>query len=141
MNADRPKSGVVLIADERLRQIEVEDWTPEHDDCHDSACLAVAAACYALNTASRLGRLHGSWKKVYAEQAEKLWPFDSDPWWKPSSDPVRDLVKAGALIAAEIDRLQRAEQLSSRVKRERVANAIATLVEAGYDVVLPSNKT
>ena len=36
----------------------------------------------------------------------RLWPW-SDKWWKPSDDPVRNLVKAGALLAAEIDRLQR----------------------------------
>lgn len=34
------------------------------------------------------------------------WPFDAS-WWKPSNDPIRNLIKAGALIAAEIDRLQR----------------------------------
>lgn len=34
------------------------------------------------------------------------WPFGQD-WWKPSNDPIRNLVKAGALIAAEIDRLHR----------------------------------
>jgi hypothetical protein len=37
------------------------------------------------------------------------WPW-SKKWWKPSSDPIRNLVKAGALIAAEIDRLQRAKK-------------------------------
>lgn len=36
------------------------------------------------------------------------WPSSWHPeWWKPSNDPVRNLVKAGALIAAEIDRIQR----------------------------------
>jgi hypothetical protein len=34
------------------------------------------------------------------------WPWDYD-WWKPSDDPIRNLTKAGALIAAEIDRLNR----------------------------------
>ena len=32
------------------------------------------------------------------------WPW-GQAWWKPSTDPIRNLVKAGALIAAEIDRL------------------------------------
>lgn len=37
------------------------------------------------------------------------WPWD-EASWKPDNDPVRTLVKAGALIAAEIDReLRRAE--------------------------------
>jgi len=34
------------------------------------------------------------------------WPWDEE-WWKPDNDAVRNLAKAGALIAAEIDRLQR----------------------------------
>jgi len=34
------------------------------------------------------------------------WPWEAS-WWKPSDDPIRNLAKAGALIAAEIDRLQR----------------------------------
>lgn len=33
------------------------------------------------------------------------WPWDAK-WWKPSDDPIKNLVKSGALIAAEIDRLQ-----------------------------------
>lgn len=36
-----------------------------------------------------------------------MWPF-SQEWWKPTPDDrIRELAKAGALIAAEIDRLQR----------------------------------
>lgn len=35
------------------------------------------------------------------------WPWDEE-WWKPSLDPIRNLEKAGALIAAEIDRLEAA---------------------------------
>lgn len=41
----------------------------------------------------------------------KYWPFEWS-WWKPANPPslqgrIRELAKAGALIAAEIDRLQR----------------------------------
>lgn len=45
---------------------------------------------------------------VACELAPAAWPWDKE-WWKPSKDQVRNLVKAGALIAAEIDRLQRKE--------------------------------
>lgn len=99
------KTGIELIAEERARQISVEGWTPEHDDKHDSGELAAAASCYA-----RAGQFASVWRPVGAvlclDNAADFWPWSLD-WWKPSTDPVRNLVKAGALIAAEIDRLQR----------------------------------
>lgn len=49
--------------------------------------------------------------------AHGAWPWDAS-WWKPSADPIRNLVKAGALIAAEIDRLQR---LTSKPASEAAA--------------------
>jgi hypothetical protein len=87
-------SGCEMIAFERSRQMRVEGWTPEHDDLHKNCEMAMAATCYALHVAG-------------AAQPSLTWPWDKE-WWKPS-DPIRDLVKAGALIAAEIDRLQRIE--------------------------------
>jgi hypothetical protein len=92
-------SAIEDIAAERRRQIEVEWWTPAHDDGHDDSALAKAAACYALSGTGVLaiGRL---------SKKPDLWPWDWK-WWKPS-DRRRDLVKAGALIVAEIERLDRA---------------------------------
>jgi hypothetical protein len=81
------RDGVGHIAIERSRQLQVEGWTAGHDDEHEDGELAVAAACYCL------------------DDFEK-WPWDLE-WWKPTHDPIRDLTKAGALIAAEIDRLLR----------------------------------
>lgn len=37
------------------------------------------------------------------------WPWDVS-WWKPTPDVEGNLVKAGALIAAELDRLARSRQ-------------------------------
>ena len=89
-------NGAELIAIERRRQIEKERWSAWHDDtihCHDQ--LARAAACYAMPERFRKTRKRG------------LWGWASR-WWKPvPEDRIRELVKAGALIAAEIDRLQR----------------------------------
>lgn len=90
------------IASERQRQIEKEGWTPDHDDEHHTTEeMAIAAACYALNA---------TWLKHigHRELVEKYWPWDI-AWWKPK-DPRRDLVRAGALIVAEIERLDRAQQ-------------------------------
>lgn len=85
------------IATERRRQIEAEGWTAKHDDSHIEAEMALAAACYAVNTYNGTS---------VPERIQEMWPWDLN-WWKPT-DRRRDLVKAGALIVAEIERLDRA---------------------------------
>lgn len=93
-------TGSELIAQERKRQITVEGWTPEHDDQHDRGELVRASVCYALDA---------HWAR---DGVPPDWPWDSK-WWKPTPDDrVHELIKAGALIAAEIDRLQRASSRS-----------------------------
>lgn len=94
------QSGCDLIAAERLRQIEKERWSLSHDDSHRNGELAVAAACYAFPAEYRE-------KRTPRARRPTWWPWLAG-WWKPTpNDRVRELVKAGALIAAEIDRLQR----------------------------------
>lgn len=88
--------GVSLIAFERNRQITAEHFTKDHDaEEHDTGELGLAAAAYALEAVHPGHELNRA-----------LWPWD-ESWWKPKDDPIRNLVRAGALIAAEIDRLQR----------------------------------
>lgn len=87
-------TGIELIAAERKRQIEVEGWTAEHD-AENPGELALAAACYATPAEYRDYEMHHT--------APTLWPWESR-WWKPG-DRIRELSKAGALIAAELDRL------------------------------------
>lgn len=87
--------GVERIAEERQRQITEEGWTLEHDAVHYQGALARAGVAYAM-----LGSGYCSDENAIY----KVWPFE-ERWWKPSDDPVRNLVKAGALIAAEIDRI------------------------------------
>ena len=78
---------------ERQRQIEDEGYTLEHDDEHDQlpGDMAFAAACYATAEAG--------------EAPPAVWPWE---WaaWKPK-DRRRNLVKAAALLLAEIERLDR----------------------------------
>ena len=105
-------NGIESIAAERQRQIKVEGWTPEHDDEHDKGQLAEAAACYADASADP----EGSDVPFYSLTGH--WPWGSE-WWKPSKDRRRMLVKAGALVAAEIDRLDRAEALPIETPKER----------------------
>lgn len=86
-------TGVELIALERTRQVECEGYTVEHDDEHVNGEMVYSAVAYALHASGN-------------PSVEGYWPFGSCEW-KPSDNPVRNLTKAGALIAAEIDRLQR----------------------------------
>jgi hypothetical protein len=81
---------------ERQRQVKVEGWTIEHDDTHRHGQMATAAACYALWGAGGI---------VARATSPDLWPWD-EMWWKPK-DRRRDLVRAAALIIAEIERLDR----------------------------------
>lgn len=107
------------IAAERQRQLSVEGWTLDHDDCHHVGEMARAAACYALQ--SSLGDAErtfdvevGGGTRMFKRKfftvgtiniSYLLWPWDGK-WWKPTT-ARRDLVKAAALIVAEIERLDR----------------------------------
>lgn len=90
------KTGIELIAEERQRQIEEEGWTQEHDKGHKSGALAIVAMCYACPHKYRPMFSPIAWFRHIG------WDLK---YWKPSNR-IRDLQKAGALIAAEIDRLQ-----------------------------------
>lgn len=105
MKAAMGKAAEDVIA-ERERQKTVEGWTVEHDDNHVDGTLARAGACYALTA----GREHfnapthedSGWEDIPAPFA---WPWSRD-WWKPKGRR-QNLVRAGALILAEIERLDR----------------------------------
>ena len=93
------------IASERERQKTTEGWTLAHDDAHESGEMAGAAACYIMN-GLRIGNeeLFLCVKKM----VDDLWPW-AKGWWKPK-DRRRDLIRAAALIVAEIERLDRKSQ-------------------------------
>lgn len=86
---------------ERLRQVSAEGWTPERDDSYVDEQLARAAVCYALP--------QGDYE---IPEPPEFWPWDP-AWWKPGHRR-RELVKAGALILAEIERLDRAALSASQ---------------------------
>lgn len=85
------------ILQERRRQQEQEGYNPEHDDLHEQGQLAAAGAAYAW--AASLP----SWPSAPPE----FWPFG--PGEFKEAAPRRALVKAGALIIAELQRRERAE--------------------------------
>lgn len=112
-------SGIDRIAVERQRQVVVEKWTAEHDDeTHTDGALAMVAALYAApdvlyakndyaNEVHFVDPWPEGWgdKRPYADRGNVLLPNSE----LPADERIRQLEKAGALIAAEIDRLLRME--------------------------------
>jgi hypothetical protein len=112
-------TGAELITAERERQITEEGWTAEHDDEHECGELSLLAALYATPILLYIVNVYEgkiTWDDPYG------WTGWSKEWDKrkrsimdniipngvlPNKERIRNLVKAGALIAAEIDRLQR----------------------------------
>lgn len=96
-------NGISLIAAERQRQIDEENRTAEHDDQHIRNELAIAASVYASPS-------NGSWKVMN-------WPWEEESIRLGHSHQmrIRELSKAGALCAAEIDRLERV-RISSAIE-------------------------
>lgn len=90
-------AGVSMIAQERLRQVSEEGWTAEHDDDHENGELALAAICYATPPDEVIRRENGAY---FVDP----WPWDEEYDKRGEDSELRCLVKAGALIAAEIDR-------------------------------------
>ena len=92
---------------ERARQIDALGWTPEHDDSHDrDNSLSRAAACYAI---AGLGANGPFWVN-HLQVPQQVWPYRWE--WKPK-DRRTNLVRAAALIVAEIERLDRAAILEN----------------------------
>jgi len=118
-----------LIATERQRQIETEGWTPEHDDDHDLGELAGAAAAYALQAACELHPIGDALDVGYIPDG---WCWDPQ-WWKPKG-PVRDLVRAGALIVAELERLERAGMDITHENHDPVREPISDTDPASSEV-------
>lgn len=97
-------TGIEFIAAERQRQIEEEGWSIERDcNEHSSGELVMAAMCYACPPQEK--NSGGPLRFFRGRECPAMWPWDKE-WWKPTPDNrIRELTKAAALIAAEIDRL------------------------------------
>lgn len=108
--SERTNPVIAEINAERVRQTEKEGWTLEHDDEHEDGSLAAAAACYAHPKRIFIAEeVVGRGYKPY-DRYEDAWPESwADQWWKPKGRR-RNLVRAAALIVAEIERLDRAKK-------------------------------
>lgn len=97
LNTGGAGKGVTAIAQERRRQIEGERFDPDADQQYHQGELAKAAACYVGLVARDASS--------EATACPPEWPW-ARAWWKPK-DARSNLVRAGALIAAELDRMDR----------------------------------
>lgn len=93
--------GIELIAAERERQIKVEGYDTKHDFNEPLDSIVSAAVSYAL-------------VDIDKNQAEKWWKWEWK-FWKPK-DRKRNLIRAGALIAAALDKIQAQEDFDAWVK-------------------------
>ena len=103
---------MIDVMAERTRQIDEEGFGAAHDDTQVNGTLARAGGCYALQAASRCWLFDlpfpGHDLNYTSDPLPEEWPAEWDTsWWKPK-DPRRDLVRAAALIIAEIERIDRA---------------------------------
>lgn len=107
ISPDEYSKGAIDVLNERLRQQNEEGWTPEHDDALTDFQLARYAREYVM---------HAGYNNKVRRDRERRGPTalhaSAMAWFKPSTRR-RDLVKAGALILAEIDRLDRLEARSA----------------------------
>lgn len=102
---------------ERRRQVEVEGRTPEHDDQYAGGQLACAAIAYLMAGVNPNG-------------ARQWWPWDAQ-YWKPSPDTRRNLVKAGALLLADIEWLDRKRaKLDELARQEPLDGRVHSKVSA-----------
>lgn len=95
---------IELILAERGKQI-AKGYTSEHDDTHNEGQLAMAAVNYACTSRNRM-------------YVRSLYPWDANEYFHPDKTGtidgrIKDLAKAGALIVAEIERLNRLKENES----------------------------
>ncbi len=88
-----------LIAAARVRQVEVEGWTNDHDDRQGAEALELAAVSYR-DAAGPDSAPHTQW------------PWYPQ-WWKPRSRQ-ENLVRAGAIYQAAADTAERAGDYARR---------------------------
>jgi len=90
------KTGIELIAEERQEQIEKHGWDSDHDSQHQYGELRKMAAVLCCDGTDARVEDYGDFST-----GENMWGLEN----KLANDEIHRLKVAGALIAAEIDRL------------------------------------
>jgi len=91
------------VCNERARQV-FKGYTAEHDDVHDCLDISAAAVCYT--------------QRAIGSTANRVWPFADEMPPRAAGETARDdLVKAAALILAEIERIDREQERAAEIER------------------------
>jgi len=109
------KSGIELITAERQRQIEVKGYNAEHDEMESAFQLSTAAGMYIANAINTDFEDHTHYdgkgdcarfqlRQIDTKKWGEEWPWE-DKDGRDKADVLTSLVKAGALVAAEIDNI------------------------------------
>ena len=106
-------TAIIKTLEERQRQIHEEGFSAEHDDQHKPGRIAFAASCYTMHAGGQAAGF--SPRKI----PPFVWPWDAD-YWKPTTDPQRNIIKAMALLSAEYDRLERAKAATAEAPAEEL---------------------
>ena len=109
-SAGRPtlfgSAGLGAMAEERLQHYSREGHTNDGDDKYDDFQLTFAAICYAEQATDPPNLRQFNRKDIPLH-----WPWHESSWKPAKGDSIeerqRELAKAGSLIAAEYDRLER----------------------------------
>ncbi len=105
----RAEKDVIL---ERARQVDIEGFDHVHDDRLIGGELSLCASTYAVWSLDDDYKQDGPPKHV-----PDCWGFyPEDPASFKPKDRRRDLVRAAALLIAEIERLDRAQQSTAAAK-------------------------
>ena len=96
------RNALEAIIQERIRQTLAEGYTPAHDDEHTDGQMALLAAAYALSSRPKENQYHYR-HALINELAGYGWEIKR-------KDPISDLVRAGALILAELERRLRSKE-------------------------------
>jgi hypothetical protein len=109
------QSSAVDVLAERRRQVEAEGYDQKHDDAHPNEEISAYAALYAMPPAAR------DWPATETGYGDTLGAALCPVDWTPKfGNRRRELVKAAALLLAEIERIDRAAQSADNRKTNEV---------------------
>lgn len=109
------KTGIELITEERKEQLEKHGWTLAHDREHKFGELAKTAAALAIQHTDAEIFESGEILEDYWDLVKTL-----------KNKPIKALIVAGSLIAAEIDRLNFIEMEENQKKYRTCGGCGAT---------------